>query len=278
MAGTVRIFQVYYDPATRATLDPDFEPLDNIAGERPDWYEYWPIRRYFRANALESSSRVGFVSPLFFSKTRLRGRQVRDFVETAGEAEVVTFSPHPCHGAVFYNVFEQGSNCFSGFLDVATRFLREVEPGLRLEHVINDSRNTVYSNYFVAGSAFWGAWNAVCDRLFELAEDPASPLFEALNRPVTYAKDDGDAKPAQMKVFVMERIASLLLATRKFTIRNYPPFAMPLSAPFVEHLAEVKALDELKVAFTQSGDERFLRQFVERRDRLAAIAWPRRPA
>jgi len=42
----LRVFQIHYDAASRAALDPDFEPLDNSRSERPDWYEYWPIRQF----------------------------------------------------------------------------------------------------------------------------------------------------------------------------------------------------------------------------------------
>jgi hypothetical protein len=273
MPGAIRVFQICYDEATRASLDPDFEPLDNRANERPDWYEYWPMRQFFQRETLDETTYYGFFSPQFFAKTGLRGAQVKDFAAQAGEADVVTFSPHPCHGAVFYNVFEQGANCLPGFLDAATGFLREVDANLRLEQLVNDSRNTVYCNYFVARSAFWAAWGAVCDRLFECAEKPAAPLYDALNRAVIYAKDNGEATPAQMKIFILERVVSLLLATRRFTVRNFPPFALPLSAPFVGHLPEIVALDALKIAYAQTGEKLFLRQFVERRDRLAALAW-----
>jgi hypothetical protein len=270
----IRPFQIFYNAATRAALDPAFEPLDNSANERPDWYEYWPIRNFFRANALEEGTYYGFLSPLFFQKTALSGRQVIEFASQAGDAEVITFSPHPCHSACFYNVIEQGANCFPGFLEVATSFFRELDPGLRLETVVNDSRNTVFSNYFLATPRFWSAWDRIFSRLFELAEAPGSPLREALNRPVAYAKDDGDAKPAQMKIMLMERVVSLLLASRAFKIRNYPPFSMPLSAPFVGRLSELVALDQLKIAYADSGDQQMLRQFVERRDKLVALAWP----
>jgi len=273
MSGQVRAFQIYYDAATRTALDPDFEPLDNSASERPDWYEYWPMRQFLQRGALDAAAYYGFFSPLFFSKTRLTGGQVKAFVGQAGGADVVTFSPHPCHGAVFFNVFEQGNNCFAGFLEVATRFLREIDPGIRLEQIVNDSRNTVYSNYFVARPKFWTAWSGIFRRLFELAETPGAPLHEALNRAVSYAKDDGDAKPAQMKIMVMERVASLLLTTGQFTVRNYPPFELPLSAAFTGRLPELVALDALKIAYAQTGDAQFLRQFVARRDQLAALAW-----
>jgi len=110
MPRRIHAFQIFYNNATKASLDPDFEPLDNSANERPDWYEYWPMRSYFSASALDESAYYGFFSPLFFRKTQLSGKQVLAFASQAGEADAITFSPHPCHGACFYNVFEQGAN------------------------------------------------------------------------------------------------------------------------------------------------------------------------
>lgn len=272
----MRVFQIFYDDATRAALDPDFEPLDNSANERPDWYEYWPIREYFRANVLDESAYYGFISPLFFQKTGLSGRQVKDFARAAGDVDVLTFSPHPCHSACFYNVFEQGANCFPGFLDVATRFFNELDPNIRFDAVVNDSRNTVYSNYFLAKPGFWLRWQTVFDRLFELAETRGSALHEALNRTVEYAKDDGAAKPAQMKIMVMERAVSLMLAARAFKTKNYPPFAMPLTAAFAGRLPQLVALDALKIAYAETGEQQFLRLFAEQRDKLVAETWYRK--
>lgn len=269
MQHRIHAFQIFYNEATRASLDPAFEPLDNSANERPDWYEYWPIRRYLLANALDESAWYGFFSPLFHQKTGLSGEQVLDFAQQeAGDAEVITFSPHPCHGAVFYNVFEQGANCFPGFLDVALLFLREFDPNLRLEALVNDSTNTVYCNYFLAKPRFWRAWFGMFDRAFTLAETPGTPLAEALNRPVSYVKIDGDTKPAQMKIMVLERLVSLMLAWGDFRIRNYEPFAIPVSPPFQDHLAELQALDRLKIAYRTAGDQAALQQFVQRRDKL----------
>ena len=275
MSGAVRIFQIFYNDATRAALDPDFEPLDNTPNERPDWYEYWPIRKYLAGASLDEATYYGFLSPLFFAKTQLRGHQVLDFVRQAGDVDVVTFSPHPCASAPFYNVFEQGAYFFPGFLEVASAFLREIDPAFRLEGLVNHSRNTVYSNYFAARPRFWREWLGVFDRLFHLAETPGSSLHEGLNRSIVYMKDGGETKPSQMKVMLMERIPSLLLSSGAFPTRNYDPFLMPLSTAFAEHLPELKALDALKLAYVDSADPKYLRQFVEERARLlAAVGWP----
>jgi len=46
MPADIRVFQIFYDEDTRASLDRAFEPLDNTKNARSDWYEYWPIRNY----------------------------------------------------------------------------------------------------------------------------------------------------------------------------------------------------------------------------------------
>jgi hypothetical protein len=267
MPSEMRVFQIHYDAATRASLDPDLEPLDNSANERPDWFEYWPMRHFFQRQPLVETTYYGFFSTQFFTKTGLTGRQVKEFIAQADGADVVTFSPYPCHGATFYNVFEQGENCHPGFLDVARQFIRALDPTVRLEAVVNHSRNTVYCNFFAARPSFWSHWRRAFEALFQHAEDRASPLYAALNRPAEYGK------PAQMKVFVMERMASLLLALGSFATRNYSPFSLPLSVPFVGRLSEVVALDALKIAYADTGNADFLRVFVEARDKLAAVAW-----
>lgn len=270
MQGKVHAYQIVYNEATRAGRDPAFLPLEND-NARPDWYEYWPILGFFRANpALDEEALYGFFSPLFASKTGLTGREVIAFAEASGDAEVVTFSPHPCHGAAFYNVFEQGANVFPGFLDAAMPFLRELDPDIRLDALVNDSRNTVYSNYFLARPRFWRAWLGVVERAFALAEAKDTPAGQALAKPMAYAKSDGDSKPSEAKIMVLERIASLMLAWGDFRIRNYPPFAIPLTQQFEGHLAELQELDRLKIAYTASGDRQLLQQFVAGRDRLLA--------
>jgi len=90
MPRRIHAFQIFYNDATKASLDPDFEPLDNSANERPDWYEYWPMRDYFFANALDEAAYYGLFSPLFFRKTQLRVKQVMAIAGLAGEALNIT--------------------------------------------------------------------------------------------------------------------------------------------------------------------------------------------
>lgn len=262
MPPEIRAFQISYDAQTRAALDPDFEPLDNSDNERPDWFEYWPMRKYLQTQPLPDGSLTGFLSPSFGAKTRLSGAQVRDFAAKAGAADVITFSPIPCHAACFLNVFEQAEFTQPGFMRVTAAYLREIGSGVAPETMVNHSGDTVFSNYFLAAPAFWRRWAQAADRLFRMAEDPGSKVYAQLNQETPYTRDDGLAKRAQMKVFLMERLVTLLLATsRDFRVVNYPPFELPLSPYFSGLRAEVMRLDALKIALARTGDPGLLREY-----------------
>lgn len=70
------IFQIYPDAATKAQVDLGFLPLENPGNPRPDWREYWPIRNYVLANALNENELYGFLSPSFHAKSHLKSEQV----------------------------------------------------------------------------------------------------------------------------------------------------------------------------------------------------------
>ena len=268
MSGAAHLYQICYDVATRDALDPDFELLENAASERPDWFEVWPIRCFLTGATLDEGAYYGFFSPRFYSKTHLRGAQVREFLHTVQDADVVTFSPHPCHSACFINVFQQAEAFYPGIYETSAAFLREVNPAFNLGLFVTHSRNTVFSNYFVARPSTWRRWLDLCDRLMVHADDPASPLYEGLRVVHEYGKEGGPAMSVQRKVFVMERLVSYLIDAARLSVANYPPFSFPRSDRFAGRLAELQELDRLKLGFCDSGSVRYLHDYAELRERV----------
>lgn len=276
MSTAVHAFQIYYNEATRVAIDPDFEPLDNLANERPEWCEYLPIRKYFARNTLDDESAYyGFFSPAFGRKTGIRGAELVEFVRQSGGADVVTFSPYLDSSALFQNVFEQGATLFDGFLDAADAVAHLVDPRIRLSELVQDARTTVYSNFFVARPAFWREWRRIFTQCFDAAETPGSDLYGLLNRPIRYADDQGRKRPMDVKIMVLERLASLLLSTGRYRVRNYRPFDLPIHGAIADYVHELVAFDALKVAYQATGERYFLKQFREARDRLFAAIAPR---
>jgi hypothetical protein len=268
----IHLYQIAYSEATRAALEPGYGLLDNLANERPDWYEYWPIRRFLLEQPLDDDAFYGFFSPKFGAKTGLTHEQVQAFVrESAPQADVVLFSPQPDMGAFFLNVFEQGETFDPGLIAAYEAFLAHIGRPVPLRALVMDSRQTVFSNYFVARPAFWREWLALNDAMFALCESPAdSALKAALTAPTTYT---GPGGAAQRKVFLMERAASLLLTTQPWRSVAHNPFGMGWSTSrFRDHPTEAFISDALKIAWRDQRYPQYLQAFATIRERFRNAA------
>jgi hypothetical protein len=265
----IRVYQIYYDAPTRAALDPGFIPLDNSTNERPDWREFWPIRKVikeqFAAEGHENSAFYGYFSPRFAAKTRLTAQHVKTFIHAHADADVAIFCPYFDQSAFFLNVFEQGEFYHTGFMRVSEKFFKEFGIDVNLQKLVNDSTNTIFCNFFVAKQRFWREWFKVAERLFEQAENvPGSDLA----KPTMHR----DARDVHHKVFLMERLATLLLATNsKFVTAVHDPTALPLSTPAsARFLHQAIACDALKLASRELNSARYLDAFITLRNHVFA--------
>jgi hypothetical protein len=253
----MHIHQILNHYTPRQDLDPGFEVLDNSRNERPDWFEYWPIRKYLLGEALDEDAFYGFLSPKFNLKTGLTAAAVREFILAADPAaEVILFSPSIHNSAYYLNVFEHGEAEHPGLKNVAKRLLERLGLPNDLDSLVSDSRNTVHSNYFIAKPRFWRAWLAINEKMFAIAETPADPLGEALRSPTPYRGGSN----VQMKIFVMERMATWLLTTeRSFQVQVRDPF---VARSRVYKLPLAIVCDALKIAYATQGRTQYRDVFL----------------
>lgn len=265
----LRIFQIYYSEETRHAVDPGFIPLDNMANARPDWREYWPIRNFLLSTELRDDELYGFLSPKFGDKGGLWSKTVKDFiVARLGEADVFIFSPFFDMSAFFVNVFEQGEACHPGLLEVTQKFFLAINFKVDVSRILNDTQNTVFCNYFVATARFWRAWFEIAEKLFAICEGPDSSLKRQLNAPTEH----GDERVA-MKVFVLERLATLLICTNpEFRTKAFCPVDLPRSGltGLAEAQEEALICDALKIAYRSQRYPHYMKTFQEVRDRVFA--------
>jgi hypothetical protein len=265
--GMMHIFQIYYSEQTRKELDPGFAALDNLSNKRPDWREYWPIRNYLLRNRLADGSFYGFLSPKFRQKTSLAADQVKDFILSADQdTDVVIFSPYVDQSAFFPNIFLQGDTNHDGLLEIANELVRQLGWNMDFGALVMDSTNTIFCNYFVAKPRFWKAWLEIAERLFSIAESADTDLGRRLNSSVDHA---GDSAP--MKVFVMERIASLVLAGEdRWKSVAYNPFLLPTGESKVASFTfETRMLDSLKHAYLTLGYPEYMEAYNRLRDEVS---------
>jgi hypothetical protein len=264
---SAQIHQIFYSEETRRSLDNGFIPLEN-ANARPDWYEYWVIRDFLLHQPLEEDVFYGFLSPKFGLKTGLGSSDVFRFLATVPEqTDVVTFSPHFDAGALFSNVFQQGANEHPNAWQVFVESARFMSPGANLDTLLMDSSNTVFCNYFVAKPRFWRHWFSRAELIFQVAEQNASPLGHALNDGTRHSNS-----VSPTKVFVIERLVSLLLATeRRWQVKSFNSMALPLVYPNANRVAnELVMLDALKKAAVATGQGEYMQVFASLRSRVFA--------
>jgi len=264
----MHLFQILTPHVAREDLDPGFSVLDNCANPRPDWFEYWPIRNFLLTERLEEDGLYGFLSPKFKLKTDLSAAQVRAFIDDSEPSiDVFLFSPSIHNSAYYLNVFDHGNAEHPGLAAAAEQFFQRIDRPLHLDTLISDSRNTVFSNYFVATPRFWRAWFGVAERLFSIAETPEDPLGRVL-RAATHYRGRNDA---QLKIFLIERIATWLLVSEPdFRCRARDPFA---ARARIYKLPMAIVCDALKIAYVTQRRGQYKDVFLLVRNLRNCLNW-----
>ena len=183
---------------------------------------------------------------------------MREFILAADPAtDVILFSPSIHNSAYYLNVFEHGDAEHPGLKSVAARLFERLDLPIDLDSLVSDSRNTVHSNYFIAKPRFWRAWLAINEQMFAIAETPDDALGEALRTPDAPI---AAASNVQMKIFVMERIATWILARdRSFTARVRDPF---VARTRIYKLPLAIVCDALKIAYATQGRAQYKDVFL----------------
>lgn len=260
-----QVYQIYYNTQTRQTNDPGFRGLNNLQNPRPDWFEYWSIRKFLLGNDLHEDCYYAFLSPKFKEKTGLSSQDVLSFLDES-EQDIVAFSPYFDQSAFFLNTFEQAAASHGhGVWPCIRASFNQVDPSIDPETLVMTSRQTIFCNYFAARKNVWLEWLTQCEKLFAIAEEGSSELARLLNASVIHS---GEPYPA--KAFIFERMISFLLATQaRWSVRLFNPLALPVSsAPFAKYTYELVKLDALKLAFRETGLEEYLVAFGTLRNDL----------
>ena len=257
------IYQIYHKGS--GNPDPGFRVLDNSSGERQDWFEYWPIRKFLLNETLQEDAFYGFLSPRFKEKTNLSSAAVFDFIKDNSTADIVLMTPSLHLTAYYWNVFQYGEFCHPGLLNVATQFFRRIGHPADLMDLMTHSRNEVYSNYMFAKPRFWRAWLDIAEQLITIAEAPTDPLGVELRKSTTYR----GANNAQMKIFIMERIPTWMLARDS-------QFLAVARDPFVVRSRLYKVpgaviCDALKIAYAVNGRRAQYRELFELVSKMAKV-------
>jgi hypothetical protein len=266
------IYQIFYDLPSQYILDNGFIPLNNKNNSRPDWREYWPIKNFLLNNELDEESFYGFFSPKFKEKTSLTSDNVKDFINTnlLGH-DVFLFCPYFDQTAYFKSVFEQmfEAHPSSNKIDTINELIEKIGYEVNLNELVMDSRHTIFSNFIVAKPKFWKLWLALNEKIFNEAENTSSNFYSYLNTETNYHIDS----KVQNKVFIMERMASLILLLEPtFKVCAYNQIHIPIAHhAFKDRGLDLAQLNAFKIAFALTRHKEYLELFYSYRNMLAKI-------
>lgn len=215
MESKFNIYQIYYNNESFEMLDPGFVPLDNTNGD-PSWFEFSAISSFFHKNETSNNSYYGFLSPKFYGKTGLSSEDLFARIQNVSDdTEVILINVAWDQIAYFLNPFEQGEYWHPGLIEITNSFLRNININFDVSKYYGHSFNTVFANFIIAKPKFWHKWLDIAERLRVFYNDKNSPLSSQLKSGGKYFLN---GHQVQMKVFIQERIASLILASNPFVV------------------------------------------------------------
>lgn len=266
MSKNLRLFQIYYNEETRNLLDPAFTPLDNSENPRPDWAEYWPIRNLLNSTTFAEDDYIGVFSPRFSSKTGIDGASARQLVDAAPEADMYSLSPYFDQGALHLSPFEQGERKHPGLMPLMEKLLPELAVTLNPRELVCDQTTTIFANYFIARYTVWRAWFALSEQIFRICEAGDSDLARELNQSTLHRGTES----YPMKVFVMERLITVVLEFHRFSARycldlQTAPKSVQGSQAIFNWLL---ICDALKGQYKKTGNPLFINQYLHLRSQL----------
>lgn len=258
------IHQIFYDDFSKNSLAPQFIPLDNTKGPA-DWFEFYPIMEFLKKTQLQANAWYGFLSPKFQQKTGIPAPEVINLISRYGDqANVAIFSPAWDQLAYFRNPFEQGEFAHPGLLEISQKFIDKISLNIDLTKLVTYSSTAVFSNFIIAKSEYWTRWLKIAEQFYSYSEE---------NRLGATSYLDSKNKMGPMKVFIQERLSSLILSQE-----NFKTLALDFgqSAPIFDQLFDnnprtrkmLQTCDLLKEKFATTQDESYLSMYMKIRNEI----------
>ena len=267
----IAIYQIFYDEESKSKIDAKFIGLDNTKNERPDWFEFWPIRNFLNTHSLNENTWYGFLSPNFSSKTIYATEYIFELLNNFNDQVDVALFSHSWDQLAYYlNPFEHGEAWHPGLMDATQKFVNYCNLEIDLKTLVTYSMNSVFSNYIIAKPVFWRKWLLIANKFYEYADSD----FSGLNQLTTsYGSQEHEVS---MKTFIQERLSTLVLSQSSF--RVVTPNTSNLSPPnsIIFKVNEdtrflLQTLELLKKNYCNTGDQDYLNMFYKIRNSITYI-------
>jgi len=256
----IHLYQISRNPEV------GFLPLQE--GDRRDWGDYAAIRAYFVNEVVDEEALYGFFPAGFAEQSGIAAADMAQFVERNPGHDAYLFVPNQRDATCYLNVFEEAEFRHPGFRQLAQDYLDAVGLSLDLREFVTDSRATAQSGNLLAKPVFWKTWFDLCEQVFALAESGDGALAAGLNAV------SNEAPPVALKVWLTERVASLVLALDqqlRIAVFDHATRSLPDLASLAYH-DKLPRLDAMKRDYLATGDIALIDSFLELRNSILQYA------
>jgi hypothetical protein len=264
------IYQIFFDSESEKNLDRGFSALDNTENARPDWYEFWVIKKFLENNTLEEDAWYGFLSPKFFFKTGMKSETILQILDSVGDqGDVLLLGVAGWDQlSYFQNPFEQGNLWHPGLLESSQKFFDHINLQIDLRQLVSTTKDSVFSNYLIAKKPYWDQWIKLANLFFDTVENNTMP---ELGIQTSYGSR---TNLAPLKTFIQERFPSIILSGNLFRVLSADhgesaPIFTRLFNDDLETRAILKKCDLLKQKYRITNDRLFLNEFYETRQKIS---------
>ena len=172
---SISIWQIQYNDDVVGTYDPDFLRYD--CRDQPEWQkrEMAHMLRFYDESIAPSRLRqiynklargdngdrdcFGLVSPKFFDKVGISGRDFLNWIEANPGHDVYFINPFPQLAYCNFNVWTQGERWHPGLANIANTLFATANYPIKVEKLPRNTNGTaLYSNYWVGTRAFWSSF------------------------------------------------------------------------------------------------------------------------
>ena len=242
-------YMITYDRKTQKSIETGFKKLDNTAGP-PILREIYPITKFLAENTIPEFTWIGFFSPKFREKTKLNHTFIQTLTnEAADDIDVCLFSSDWAGAAAHQNVWVQGEYHHPGLLEISQELADSAGYSVDLKQAFLGLDKAVFSNFFVAKSAFWKEWLRV-----------TSLYLQRIVSSKTLFAETTSYRGGRLAIhpFIIERIPSMILLCNnfksKFDIKAYNE-TLPVDSKIGHDLIK---MSEYKRLYTSSSNAEWL--------------------
>jgi hypothetical protein len=246
----MKIFQIYYKPEQKLTLDSKFIPYDNTENPSPDLREWYIWNKEFKS-LYDTEDYWGFVSSKFKEKSNLTGDQVFDHISKNPGVDVYLFNPCIANEALFANPWEQGDIYHPNISNIANTFLHKIGyPEINVRDILMDSSTMIFTNYIVGSKHFWKGFMEFSQKLFDECEKDKQFKDQVFGVGASNYALDGSLS---MFSFLIERLVPTYLILFNIKTLAYKYSSNSLSPKYNKYIADTDTLSTMKVLINKYG-------------------------